>query len=445
MKEAERKFEDIGLAVPRILMPAPDTDMKKWAVIACDQYTSEPEYWKEVEEYVGSAPSTYNLIFPEVYLEEPDKEERIAAIHRAMSQYLQEGILEEHEPALFLVHRDPPGSPARWGLIAALDLEQYDYSDDTTSLIRPTEGTIEERIPPRKKIRDKASIELPHIMVLIDDREKGVIEPLARNAESYEKVYDFELMKDGGQLTGYKVSDEESIQAVVQALRRVADPQEFARRHGRDDVLLYAMGDGNHSFATAKAVWEDIKRNHGDDPDLMNHPARWALVEIENIYDEGLVFEPIHRVVFGGEFDGFRRELEKISKVDFTECGSINEVMEAVEAEGDSHRIGFADAAVIGYFTVYDPDATIAAGTAQTAIDSYLAAGDNASVDFIHGTDSTRTIGTRKGNFALFLPSLDKRDFFRTVIRDGALPKKTFSMGEADEKRYYVEARKIIR
>ncbi len=445
MKEAEQKYDDIGLAVPRILMPTPDIDMNTWAVIACDQYTSEPEYWKEVEEYVSSAPSTYNLIFPEVYLEEPDKDERIAAIHRSMEHYLQQGILHEHEPSLFLVYRTTPDSPPRWGLIAALDLEQYDYSDDTTSRIRPTEGTIEARIPPRKQVREKASLELPHILVLIDDMKKKVIEPLARSAETYEKVYDFDLMKNGGHITGYKISDEESIQGVVEALRELADPKNFTQRHGTDDVLLYAMGDGNHSFATAKAVWEDIKRTHQDDPDLMNHPARWALVEVENIYDEGLVFEPIHRVVFGGEFEGFSRELERIAPVEFHSCATVAEVMEAVESEAEGHRIGFADAERIGYFSMSSPAATIAAGTAQTAIDSYIGNRSDASVDFIHGQDSTYSLGTKSGNFAVFLPSLDKRDFFKTVVHDGALPKKTFSMGEAHEKRYYVEARKIVR
>jgi hypothetical protein len=445
MKEAEKKYDDIALSVPRILMPAPDTDMTKWAVIACDQYTSEPEYWQEVESYIGSAPSTYNLIFPEVYLEEPDRAERIASIQRAMDEYLHQELLQEHGPALFLIHRTTPDSPPRWGLIAALDLEQYDYSRDTTSLIRPTEGTIEERIPPRKKIREHAAIELPHIMVLIDDMGKNVIEPLARNAESYEKVYDFDLMKNGGHLTGYKVDDDESIRGVVKALRDLADPQEFSKRHGTDEVLLYAMGDGNHSFATAKAVWEDIKRSHSDDPDLMNHPARWALVEIENIYDDGLVFEPIHRVVFGGEFEGFRKELETISSVDFAECGTVDEVMKAVESSPDGHRIGYADSDRIGFFTVHEPNSTIAAGTAQNAIDSYLASRNGSSVDFIHGQESTTSIGRREGNFAVFLPGLDKKDFFRTVVHDGALPKKTFSMGEAHEKRYYVEARKIKR
>jgi hypothetical protein len=426
-------------------MPTDDVDMNKWAVIACDQYTSEPEYWQEVESYIGTSPSTYNLIFPEVYLEAPDKDERISVIHRKMEEYLQQGILKEHEPSLFLVHRSTPDSPSRWGLIAALDLEQYDYSEGTTSLIRPTEGTIEERIPPRKQVREKAALELPHIMVLIDDMGKNVIEPLARNAESYEKLYDFDLMQNGGHLTGYKIADQASIDNVVQGLRDLADPQEFAKRHDTEEVLLFAMGDGNHSFATAKAIWEDIKHSRRDDPDVMNHPARWALVEIENLYDEGLVFEPIHRVVFGGRFEGFKSALEEISRVDFTDCETVDEIMQAVEAGSDGHRIGYADAEHMGYFTVHKPSSTIPAGTAQTAIDSYLSVTEGASVDFIHGRESTQSIGTRQGNFGIFLPSMDKKDFFRTVVHDGALPKKTFSMGEAHEKRYYLEARKITR
>lgn len=448
MVHNEKRLNDTGVSLPGILMPRKGTDMHKWAVVACDQYTSEPEYWKSVEEYVGDAPSTLKLIFPEVYLEDSDYEERIQKIGESMQDYLDRGILEEHEPSLFLVHRSTPDSPSRWGLMAALDLECYDYSKGSTTPIRATEGTIEERIPPRKKIREKAPIELPHIMVLIDDEQRSVIEPMTKKLDQFEKVYDFELMKNGGHISGYKINGAEEIGEISSALERLADPKKFAEKHGTEDVLLFAMGDGNHSLATAKAVWEDIKRNHGTGEDVMTDPARYALVEIENIYDEGLIFEPIHRVVFGSTFDVFKNELEKISEIEFREMDSVEEIDAHVRKESnktETQYIGFLDAKRMGVFTVNKPQSTIAAGTAQQVIDRIVKVGSGSSVDYIHGEGATFDIGSRKGNFGLILPPMDKQDFFRTVIHDGALPRKTFSMGEAHEKRYYVEARKIVR
>jgi len=442
MSSLEDKFSKVGMMIPHILMPRRDVDLQKWAVVACDQYTSEPEYWSSVAQEVGSAPSTLNLIFPEVYLEDDDKNQRIERINAAMEEYLAQGILEDQGQAFFLVQRHTPETSPRWGLMAALDLEQYDFSKDSTSLIRATEGTILDRIPPRKQIRKNASIELPHIMVLIDDPEKTVIEPCAAEAASLQKVYDFELMKNGGHITGYKIEDEVSLQRIADALHKLADPASFSKKYGAEDVLLFAMGDGNHSLATAKSVWEDVKQEYSGDKDVMQHPARWALVEIENIYDEGLVFEPIHRVLFNSDFNQFSSELEKIGSVEFTALSSSDEVMKRVASDETQHIIGYVDAERIGVFMVKNPNSTIAAGTAQEAIDA-LVQKESTNVDYIHGQLSTETLGCKQGNIGLFLPALDKSDFFRTVIHDGALPRKTFSMGEANEKRYYVEARKI--
>ena len=442
MSSLKDKFSKVGMIIPHILMPRRDVDLHKWAVVACDQYTSEPEYWSSVSQEVGPAPSTLNLIFPEVYLEDDDKNQRIERINAAMEKYLAQGILEDQGQSFFLVQRHTPEASPRWGLMAALDLEQYDFSKDSTSLIRATEGTILDRIPPRKQIRKNASIELPHIMVLIDDPEKTVIEPCAAEAASLQKVYDFELMKNGGHITGYKIEDEVSLQRIADALHKLADPASFSKKYGAEDVLLFAMGDGNHSLATAKAVWEDVKQEYSGDTDVMQHPARWALVEIENIYDDGLVFEPIHRVLFNSDFNQFSSELEKIGSVEFTALSSSDEVMKRVASDDAQHIIGYVDAERIGVFMVKSPNSTIAAGTAQEAIDA-LVQRESTNVDYIHGQLSTETLGRKQGNIGLFLPALDKSDFFRTVIHDGALPRKTFSMGEANEKRYYVEARKI--
>ncbi len=442
MNSLKDKFSKVGMIIPNILMPRKNVDLQKWAVVACDQYTSEPEYWSSVAEEAGAAPSTLNLIFPEVYLEDDDKDQRIERINAAMEDYLKQGILEDQGQAFFLVQRKTPDSPARWGLMAALDLEQYDFSKDSTSLIRATEGTILDRIPPRKQIRKNASIELPHIMVLIDDPEATVIEPLAKNADSLEKIYDFDLMKNGGHITGYRVDSAAALDQIAAALQKLADPSLFSKKYDADNVLLFAMGDGNHSLATAKSVWEDIKSAGADDPQIMQHPARWALVEIENIYDEGLIFEPIHRVLFNSDFASFSGELEKLGSVEFTSLSTTDEVMKRVASADDQHIIGYVDAERTGVFTVKDPDATIAAGTTQTAIDN-LVQQEQTSVDYIHGQQSTENLGRKAGNIGIFLPALDKSDFFRTVIHDGALPRKTFSMGEAHEKRYYIEARKI--
>lgn len=442
MSTTDDKFSRIGLKVPSIMMPKKNVDLQKWAVVACDQFTSEPEYWRSLAEEIGDAPSTLDLVFPEVYLEDGDRDERIGKINASMDDYISSGVLEELEPSFFLVRRKTPDLPARWGLVAALDLEQYDFTKGSNSLIRATEGTILDRIPPRKQIRKNAPIELPHIMVLIDDPDKTVIEPLAAAAESLEKVYDFELLKNGGHVTGYRIGDEKSLEGIADALNNLADPDRFLKKYGKKDVLLFAMGDGNHSLATAKSVWEDVKAAGAGDPGIMNHPARWALVEIENIYDEGLIFEPIHRVIFDSDFDEFGALLSEQGDIRFQELPSVQEILSLVEKPSEEQVIGYVDAARSGVFLIRGAEATIPAGTTQAVIDRLLVSG-NATVDYIHGTEATENLGRREGNIGIFLPALDKGDFFRTVINDGALPRKTFSMGEANEKRYYIESRKI--
>ncbi|HEX5943507.1 MAG TPA: DUF1015 domain-containing protein, partial [Anaerolineales bacterium] len=298
-------INDLGIQIPQVYLPRTGTDLTKWAVIACDQFTSQPEYWNEVEKIVGDAPSTLNLTFPEVYLEKPDGDERIKNIQATMRKYMDEGVLQPHD-GLVYVERTVDGK-TRKGIVLCLDLESYDYNKGSSSLIRATEGTIVDRLPPRMKIREGATIELPHILVLIDDPNRTVIEPLGAAKSKLETLYDFDLMLDSGHLAGYAVNDELENQ-VVEALRALASPETFAAKYGigmDQPVLLFAMGDGNHSLATAKAIWEKIKSQVG-----MDHPARYALVEIENVHDEGLEFEPIHRVLFGLKKDLFT-ELEK--------------------------------------------------------------------------------------------------------------------------------------
>src|SRR5512145_2738479 len=338
-------ISDIGIQVPQIYLPKPGTDLKKWAVIACDQFTSEPEYWNEVEKIVGDAPSTLNLTFPEVYLEKPGGEERIKNIQATMRKYMEEGILQPHD-GLIYVERTV-GGKTRKGIVLCLDLEAYDYTKGSSSLIRATEGTIVDRLPPRMKIREGALLELPHILVLIDDPDCTVIEPL-RDAK-LEKLYDFELMLDSGHLAGYAVS-EEFENKVVEALRELAKAEIFAAKYGigKDQpVLLFAMGDGNHSLATAKAIWEKIKPQVG-----MDHPARYALVEIENVHDEGLEFEPIHRVLFSLKKD-LLAELEKSFGANLTykpvaSAEEMVKVVDASQAQGEKGRPGASATQTIG-------------------------------------------------------------------------------------------------
>ena len=318
-------ISDIGIQIPQVYLPKPGVDLKKWAVIACDQFTSEPEYWNQVEKIVGDAPSTFNLTFPEVYLEKPGAAERIQNIQSAMRKYLDAGILQPHE-GLIYVERTVAGK-TRKGIVLCLDLERYDYTKGSSSLIRATEGTIVERLPPRMKIREGAALELPHILVLIDDPNRTVIEPLRAARSKLEKLYDFDLMLDSGHLTGYAVnSDFEN--KIIEALRGLAKPEVFAKKYGIDSkspVLLFAMGDGNHSLATAKAIWEKVKPQVG-----MDHPARYALVEIENVHDEGLEFEPIHRVLFGLKKSLFA-QMESVFGKDFeyTPVASADEMVKA--------------------------------------------------------------------------------------------------------------------
>lgn len=434
-------IKDIGIQIPQVYLPKPGTDLKKWAVIACDQFTSEPEYWRDVEKIVGDAPSTLNLTFPEAHLEKPGEAERIQSIQAAMRKYLDAGILQPRE-GLVYVERTVAGR-TRKGVILALDLERYDYTKGSTSLIRATEGTIVERLPPRMKIREGAALELPHILVLIDDPNHTVIEPLSAAKSKLEKLYDFDLMLDSGHLAGYAVSEDHE-NKIVAALRDLARPETFAAKYGigKDHpVLLFAMGDGNHSLATAKAIWEKMKPQVG-----MDHPARYALVEIENVHDDGLEFEPIHRVLFGLKKDLFAA-LEKTfgANLSFKPVASVQEMVRAVdEADGQKQVIGLVGGGKkFGLIEIAHTSSNLPVGTIQSFLDPFMKDGGAEKIDYVHGGDVVARLGLQAGNAGLYLPGMRKSDLFKTVILDGALPRKTFSMGEAREKRFYMEARKI--
>ncbi len=433
---------DIGISIPKLLLPKPSIDYSKWAVIACDQFTSEPEYWEEVKEIVGDAPSTYHIILPEVYLGTLEEENRIKTTQNVMSKYLKNGIFRQNNDFVYVL-RTTNGKTRR-GLMVCLDLEHYDYHEGSQTLIRATEGTILDRLPPRIRIRENAPLECPHILVLFDDPNDTVFGPLDEQMMTFEEVYDFDLMLGSGHLRGLTLKDEDCKQHIAQALEELVEPETFAEKYnlisGTFQPLLFAVGDGNHSLATAKAIWEKLKPSVG-----MNHPARYALVEIENIHDPALTFEPIHRLLF--EIQGDLIEEMKAfwkEKLIIKDIASFDEMKDIVDkADEPWHQVGLISPDGIKLIEIRKPVDNLAVGTLQRFLDQFLADDSSGKIDYVHGTDILLEKGQTPGNAGFYMPAIDKSELFKTVILDGALPRKTFSMGEAKEKRFYVECRRI--
>ncbi len=417
-----------GFGPADILLPQ-NCDLTKWSVVACDQYTSQNDYWERVAQTVGDAPSTLKLILPESQLEDGHFEEHIADINRTMDEYLDEGLFRTLPNALLYVERWLDNKKLRRGLMGVVDLECYDYNAGSSSLIRATEGTVITRLPPRVAVRRNASLELPHIMVLVDDPDKQLIEHLTYETDRMEEVYDFDLMERGGHITGYLVP--EDLQAdVCEILNTLARPHDFARKYDAKGkpVLLFAIGDGNHSLAAAKAAYEEKKQNTPQEQ-WADLPARYALVELVNLHDESLEFEPIHRVCFDVNPD----ELMK----DF-----LAAYPGAHYGEGDGHTITYVFDTEVGKITIPKPTAQLPVGTLQEFLDQWMQT-HSGRIDYVHGDDVTWELGRKPGNIGFLLPAMGKDELFKTVIFDGALPRKTFSMGEAHDKRFYLEARKI--
>jgi len=432
---------DLGIQIPSVLVPAPHVDLRKWAVIACDQYTSDPAYWAEVRRYIGDSPSTLDLILPEVYLADPAVDSRIEEINQRMQTYLREKVLVPLAPGLILVDRRTPHVPSRKGLLLAIDLEKYDYQPGAKSLIRPTEETIAQRLPPRIKIRAGGDLELPHIMLLLDDPDHSIIEPLFAQRTKLTPIYDFELMMNGGHLTGYHLQDLQLLAETFTALARLTAPATIAAKYGAEEKpFLFAVGDGNHSLATAKAYWEKLKTESTNPAALQVHPARYCLVEVVNLYDAGVVFHPIHRLLFNVNLDQFLRELENDYPCRVTiEPGSAPDQ----PVRPGTQRFQFWNGTTSGTVTIKGPPSNLVVASLQGFLDRYLRRHPETGIDYTHGTEATKKLAAQPGNLGLFLPPLPKQELFPTVIRDGALPRKTFSMGEAEEKRFYFEARRI--
>ncbi|MBQ8390018.1 MAG: DUF1015 domain-containing protein [Oscillibacter sp.] len=420
-------FRKAGFYPADILLPKA-ADMTKWAVVACDQFTSQPEYWEAVEKTVGEAPSALRLILPEAKLNAPEVSDHIAAINDTMEKYLEEDVFEVYPHSFFYMERTQADGKVCQGLIGMVDLEEYDFLPGSKGRIRATEGTVLERIPPRVQVRQCAALELPHIILLIDDAEKTVIEPLAEKRQTMKPLYDFDLQQGGGHLSGWLVGQEEQSR-IAAALAALGAPEQMARKYGvKDDVLLYAVGDGNHSLATAKQCYENLKKMTPKEK-WADLPARYALVEVMNNHSDALEFEPIHRVLFGVEPE---RLIEAF----------LAYYPGAHEGAGEGHCITYVYEGHRGVLTVPDPKSQLAVGTLQSFLDAYLK-DHPAEIDYIHGDEVTAELGSRPGNMGFLLPAMAKEDLFKTVLHDGALPRKTFSMGHAYDKRYYVEARKI--
>lgn len=408
-----------------ILIPNESIDMSKWAVIACDQYTSEPEYWETTENTVAENPSALNLILPEIYLENDNVTEKIENIHSVMNKYIADGIFTEYKNAMIYVERIQSNGIVRKGLIGAIDLEEYDFSKGSTSQVRATEATVIERIPPRIKVRQGASLELPHIMILIDDPDNTVIESVDKSAMT--KLYDTELMQNGGSITGYLVPEQEQ-ERIDNALSALAEPETFNKKYNLTDspVLLYAMGDGNHSLATAKEFYEQMKKANPD-KDMSNHPARYALAEIVNLHSEALKFEAIYRLVYDVDCDKLIAGLTETLALSHETAEQWVEIV----CNGNSDKL-----------YIHNASSNLSVGSLQNYLDGYIKE-NGGKIDYIHGIENVKSLAEKHNGIAFILPDMDKSQLFPTVIKDGALPRKTFSMGHADDKRFYIEARKI--
>ena len=401
------------IKAPHILLPHKEVDMSKYAVIACDQYTSNLEYWDSLKEYIGDSVSTFKMIYPEAYLETTDNEQYIKEINKNINHYLNNGDLQDIGECFILVERVTSYGVRRLGLVLAIDLEDYSYEKGTNALIRASEATIVERIPPRLKIRKDSPIELPHVLVLFDDPRKEIVESLYAQRDKLEKVYDFELNKDGGHIRGYKVSDTNKV------IKQFDDL--FARNN---NGLLFIVGDGNHSLATAKAHW-DIIKNTLSDSEKATHPARFALVEANNLYDEGIIFEPIHRVLFNVDKD-FEKKLRNVCSGEFKSF--------LYSKEEGKKELCLPSNAPMAYYQV------------QTFLDKYLKEHKDTKIDFIHDEDELISVASKNsGSVAIAMSALTKADLFDYLATGKVLPRKSFSMGHANEKRYYLEAKKITK
>ncbi len=400
----------VTLKEANILIPKKDVDLYKYACVACDQFTGDKEYWNKVDALSKNAFSTYNITFPEIYLGK-DNDARIKNINETMNEYLEKDIFDEIENSVIYIERTLNDGTIRKGLVLACDLEAYQYKKGTKSLIRPTEGTIEDRLPPRVKIRENAPLELPHIMLLVNDEKKILIESIEE--KDITLLYETELMQSGGSIKGYKLSSAKA--------KEIIDNLPLVDCKNGDDVIRIAVGDGNHSLATAKKCWENVKATLSEEEKL-THPARFALCEVVNLHSDALVFEPIHRILYNVDTDKFLS------------------VLEANKDENGQKITVIIKNSVKDFYI--SPSHCLTVGSIQNIIDRYIEE-NGGEVDYIHEPEQVEKNAQEDNAVGILIPGLDKKDLFPAVLENGALPRKTFSMGMGIDKRYYFEARKI--
>ena len=437
-----KTFEEMGVKIPEILLPK-NLDVKTWSVVACDQYTQDRDYWKKVEETAKGKPSTLNIILPEVYLNDSDKAARIAKIRTTMNEYLEKGVFADAQSEFVYIERKTAYNRIRHGLVCAIDLETYEWKPFSKALIRATEATIVERIPPRMEIRKGAQLELPHIMLLVNDPKHSLVEGTGERVVKNAPIYDGELMCKSGSIKGWAVKENSDIEYVRQTLENLC--KDNTAEDG--STFLFAVGDGNHSLATAKAVWDEYKKEHPELSDEKLSKAcnvRYALVEIVNIYDTGLTFEPIHRVLFNLDSS------DLIEKMADALGGTVKNLASGEELEKAVHN------SVADFGFVYKKDGKqifallstkitdLAVSQLQPALDSYLKENTKGEIDYIHGAQEVFRLGAQDNATGILLPPVAKDSFFATINGRGPLPRKSFSMGEADEKRFYLECRKLF-
>jgi len=447
MNDYSQKLKSLGFEIPSILLPrsSPSFDMHKWAVIACDQFTQDREYWQKVKETADGSPSTLNLIFPEVFLADTDAEARIADIHSTMNRYLNDGVFTEPRRGFIYVERDTPFQKKRRGLIAAIDLEKYDWKSNSRSLIRCTEGTVTERLPPRMNIRRGAPLELPHVLLLIDDDTDTFLPSVGELAKKTDPVYSTPLMMGSGCITGWFLDAQEEKRS-LQVLSVITEKLDelYSRsvaRYGESEPFLFAVGDGNHSLAAAKGIWEEYKAVNG----LCDHPCRYALAEIENIYDPAIQFEPIHRLILNAGFDETVSVLSGLPDFSLRNAESREEIVRLCACPPQGILANrFAVVSENSYALIETSAAGIATACLQPLLDSALLNGEPLSVDYIHDEEELFRLAADKKKAGILLPPVKKSGLFETVARLGPLPRKSFSMGHSVEKRFYLECRNLF-
>ena len=433
-----KTLEELGIKIPQILLPK-NLDIPTWATIACDQFTQDRNYWDQVYSIVGSKPSTVKITFPEVYLPDPGRQERIQNIKNEMNSYISGGIFSPPKEAAIYVERTTKYGRVRKGLVVSVDLDTYEWKPFSKALIRATEATIVERIPPRMEIRKEAIIETPHIMLLVNDPKDHLIEGLGKKVKNVKPIYEGNLMMNSGSIKGWEVSNEYDIEYMRISLEKLAK-ENTSPKDG--SIFLFAVGDGNHSLATAKATWEDYKKNH---PGVKNCNMKYALIEIVNIYDKGLTFEPIHRVLFDINSEEFINFLAEKLGGNIEYLNDFNSLKNKVDNSKSDFGFVFVNNGKTMYIHMKTDIKELPISQLQPNIDEYLnLVNKKGSIDFIHGAEELSRLGNQQGITAIYLPPINKDSFFATINEKGPLPRKSFSMGEADEKRFYLECRKIV-